>query len=115
MHIMSCGNVQREQIVDVAQRVPGVSCGLVLLGGMQLVGWERAVRGGQLLDAGQRPQRVVHAMPWREILFGRVWRQQRQRALRGRQLFCRWQRQQRSVCALPRRRILLGRLHVTGW
>ena len=86
MHCLSCGDVQREQFINVVGRVLGVSCGRVLYSGMQLVGRERAVRGGQLLDNGQRPQRVVHAVSWWEILSRRLWKQGRQRALRCRQL-----------------------------
>ena len=43
LHCLSRGDIQRERVVGVTQRVLGVSCGVVLLGGMQLVGRQRAL------------------------------------------------------------------------
>ena len=42
-------------------------CWGVLLGGLLVVERERAVCGRQLLDCGQRPQRVVHSVSCRDV------------------------------------------------
>ena len=43
VHIVSCGDVQREHRVDCVERVLGMPCGGVLPCGLQLVERERAV------------------------------------------------------------------------
>ena len=43
VHIVSCGDIQREQRVDCVERMLGVPCGGLLPCGLQLVERERAV------------------------------------------------------------------------
>jgi hypothetical protein len=57
---MPYGDVQRELRVDCVERVLDVPCGGVLPCGLQLVERERVVRARQLLDCGQRHERVLH-------------------------------------------------------
>jgi len=104
----------------------GVPCWGVLLGGLLDVERERVVWCGQLLDCGQRLQRVllclcggkvqrdewVHVSERMPVVSrGRVllgWMQifQRERVVWCGQLLCCGQRNQLVVCCLPRRQVL---------
>jgi hypothetical protein len=68
VHGVPCWHIHREQRVSCVECVLGVPCGGVLPCGLQLVERERAVWARQLLDGGQRHERVLHCMPWRSIL-----------------------------------------------
>ncbi len=59
LHSVSCGDVQREHRVECWSGVP---CRVVLPCGLQLVERERTVRARQLLDCGQRHERVLHSV-----------------------------------------------------
>jgi hypothetical protein len=84
----------------------GVSRGGVLPCWMQLVERERHVCSGQLLDHGQRHQRIVHALSRRSILPCWLWKQRRQRGVCCWQFLCDWERGECAVHGVPRRLVL---------
>ena len=122
---MRCGQLLRD-----GQRreccVHGMPCWGVLLGGLLDVERERVVWCGQLLDCGQRHQRILlcvcggkvqrnervhvgermHVVSRGRVLLGWMQFFWRERVMRGGQLLCCGQRNQLVVCCLPRRQVL---------
>jgi hypothetical protein len=109
---VSCGDVQRGHRLYSCECLLGVPCWRVLLEGMQLVERERAVQARQLLDCGQRRERVVQSLPRRSVLSCWMREQQRQWFVRCRQFLCDGQWGQRAVQHMPCWRVLLGGLRV---
>ncbi len=115
VHNVSCGDVQREQRVDCVERMLGLPCGGVLLGGLQLVGREWGLRGGQLVDCGQRHYgRMQRLSCWGVLPCGLLIVEWERRMCSG-QLLDRGQRHQRIMHSLSRRSILPRWLWEQWW